>query len=219
MDKAVAKVLLRAAGLPVADAVVVRQGAPVDRGAVAALGLPLFVKPSRGGSSIGITRVDDLADLDAALAVAHAADPKALVEAALVGREVECGVLAFPDAPRASVPAEVRVSAEHAFYDFDAKYLEADTTVDVPADLPAEVTERLRAMSLAAFAALDCEGLARVDFFVHEDGSLTVNEVNTMPGFTPTSMYPKMWSASGVAYPELVDLLLQAALSRPTGLR
>ncbi len=219
MDKAVAKVLLRAAGLPVAEAVVVRQGAPVDRDAVAALGLPVFVKPARGGSSHGISRVTDLADLDAALEVAFAADPKALVEAALLGREVECGVLEGPSGPEASLPAEVRVSGDRAFYDFEAKYLEDATELDVPADLPAEVTERLRAAALAAFRALDCEGLARVDFFVGEDGSLTVNEVNTMPGFTPTSMYPRMWAATGVDYPALVDRLVQAALARPTGLR
>ena len=219
MDKAVAKVLLRAAGLPVAPAVVARQGEPVDREAVAGLGLPVFVKPARGGSSIGITRVTDLADLDAALAVAWTADPKALVEAALVGREVECGVLQGPAGPEASVPAEVRVSGDREFYDFEAKYLEEATELDVPADLPDDVTARLRAAALTAFRALGCEGLARVDFFVGPDGAVTVNEVNTMPGFTPTSMYPRMWAASGVDYPALVDRLVQAALARSTGLR
>ncbi len=219
MDKAVAKVLLRAEGLPVADAVVVRRGLPYDRAAVEALGLPVFVKPARGGSSIGISRVDDLADLDDALRLAHAADPKALVEAGIAGREVECGVLDGPGGPQASVPAEVRVSAEHAFYDFEAKYLEDATELDVPADLPAETTARLQEMALRAFAALDAEGLARVDFFVGPDGELTINEVNTMPGFTPTSMFPRMWAATGVDYPALVDRLLQAALSRGTGLR
>ena len=219
MDKAVAKVLLRAAGLPVAEAVVVRQGQEPDRAAVAALGLPVFVKPARGGSSIGITRVDDLADLAPALQTAHAADPKALVEAAVPGREVECGVLEGPDGPRASLPAEVRVSGAHAFYDFEAKYLGDATELDVPADLPPEVTARLQEMALTAFGALGCEGLARVDFFVGEGGELTVNEVNTMPGFTPTSMYPRMWAASGVDYPALVDALLAAALRRSTGLR
>jgi len=219
MDKAVAKVLLRAAGLPVADAVVVRSGETVDRLAVAALGLPVFVKPARGGSSIGISRVTDLADLDAALAVAHAADPKVLVEAGLSGREIECGVLAGPSGPEASVPAEVRVAAGHDFYDFEAKYLEDATELDVPALLPSTVTARLQDMALRAFAALDCEGLARVDFFVTADGAVTVNEVNTMPGFTPSSMYPRMWAASGVDYPALVDRLLQAALARSTGLR
>ena len=219
MDKAVAKVLLRAAGLPVADAVLVRQGRPVDREAVAALGLPVFVKPARGGSSIGISRVDDLADLDEALRVAHAADPKALVEAAVEGREVECGVLAGPDGPEASVPGEVRVTSGSGFYDFEAKYLGDTTELTVPADLPEGVAQALRDTALRAFAALDCEGLARVDFFVRPDGSLLVNEVNTMPGFTPTSMYPRLWAASGLAYPALVDRLLQAALARSTGLR
>ena len=219
MDKVVAKVLLREAGLPVADSVVVRRGQEPDREAVAALGLPVFVKPARGGSSIGITRVDDLADLPAALQTARAADPKVLVEAAVAGREVECGVLEGPEGPRASVPAEVRVSGDRAFYDFEAKYLEDATELDVPADLPAEVTARLQELALTAFRALDCEGLARVDFFVGPDGALTVNEVNTMPGFTPTSMYPLMWQASGLAYPDLVDALVQAALRRRTGLR
>ena len=219
MDKAVAKVLLRAAGLRVADAVVARRGEPVDGEAVRALGLPVFVKPSRGGSSIGITRVDDSADLDAALATAWQADPKALVEAAVPGREIECGVLAGPEGPQASLPGEIRVTGDRAFYDFEAKYLEQATELLVPAALPADVTERLRATALEAFRALECEGLARVDFFVAADGGLTVNEVNTMPGFTPTSMYPRMWAASGVDYPTLVDRLLQDALRRGTGLR
>ncbi len=217
MDKAIAKVLLRDAGLPVADCVVLREGDPTD--GVAALGLPVFVKPARGGSSIGISRVDDLADLDVALRDGWAADPKVVVERGVAGREVELGVLQGPGGLEVSVPAEVRVSADHAFYDFEAKYLAGATELDVPADLPAEVTARLQEMSRTAFRALGCEGLARVDFFVGPDGSPTLNEVNTMPGFTPTSMFPRMWAASGVAYPELVDRLLQAALSRPTGLR
>ncbi len=219
MDKAVGKVLLRAAGLPVADAVVVREGKAPDPAAVAALGLPVFVKPARGGSSIGITRVTDLADLPAALRTAWDADPKALVEASVAGREVECGVLDGPEGPQASLPAEIRVAADREFYDFEAKYLEGATELVVPADLPAEVARRLQDSALRAFRALDCEGLARVDFFVAPDGTLTVNEVNTMPGFTPTSMYPRMWAASGVDYPQLVDRLLQSALRRGTGLR
>ena len=217
MDKAVAKVLLRDAGLRVADAVVLRRGDSTD--GVAALGLPVFVKPARGGSSIGISRVDDLADLAAALEVAWAADPKALVERGVAGREVECGVLDGPAGPEASVPAEVRLAAGRAFYDFEAKYLPAATELDVPADLPADVTARLRAAALTAYRALDCAGLARVDFFVQPDGGLVVNEVNTMPGFTPTSMFPLMWAASGLDYPALVDRLVQSALRRGTGLR
>ncbi|MCW2606609.1 MAG: D-alanine--D-alanine ligase [Frankiales bacterium] len=218
MDKQVAKVLLRAEGLDVAPSVLVRQGEAVDREAVAALGLPVFVKPARGGSSIGITRVTDLADLDAALQTAFASDPKVLVEGAVVGREVECGVLDTAEGPRASVPAEVRVVGDYDFYDFEAKYLDAATELTVPAELPDGVTERLQRASLAAYRALGCEGLARVDFFVGEDGALTVNEVNTMPGFTSTSMFPRMWAASGLDYPALVDTLVQSALRRAPGL-
>ena len=218
MDKAVAKVLLRDAGLPVADAVVVREGDEPDPGALAGLGLPVFVKPARGGSSIGISRVRSWDDLGPALRTAWAADPKALVEAALTGREVECGVLDGPDGPEASVPAEVQVTEGYDFYDFDAKYLDAAQPV-CPADLPMEVTSRVRAAALQAYRALDCAGLARVDFFVGDDGAVTVNEVNTMPGFTPTSMFPLMWAASGVDYPALVDRLLQSALRAGTGLR
>jgi D-alanine-D-alanine ligase len=143
-----------------------------------------------------------------------------LVEAMVSGREVECGILDDAEGrPQASVPAEVRVVGDYEFYDFDAKYLDAATELDVPADLPPEVTERLQAMALAAYDALDCAGLARVDFFVAPDGGLTVNEVNTMPGFTATSMYPRMWAASGLDYPALVDRLVQAALRRGTGLQ
>ncbi|MCW2779165.1 MAG: D-alanine--D-alanine ligase [Frankiales bacterium] len=218
MDKAVAKVLLREEGLAVAPSVQVRSGEPVDREAVLALGLPVFVKPARGGSSIGITRVTDLAGLDAALEVAFASDPKVLVEAAVVGREVECGVLETADGPRASLPAEVRVVGDYDFYDFEAKYLDAATELTVPAELPDGVTEALQTAAVRAYRALGCEGLARVDFFVGDDGALTVNEVNTMPGFTSTSMFPRMWAASGVAYPELVDALVQAALRRRPGL-
>ena len=225
MDKAVAKKLLAAAGIAVAPAVVVRaprweheRAAVLDE--VRALGLPVFVKPARGGSSIGISRVDDLADLDVALREALRCDPKVLVEAAVTGREVECGILEGEDGrPQASVPAEIRLVGDHAFYDFEAKYLDAATELDVPADLPADLTARLQEMACVAFDALDCAGLARVDFFVGPDGELTVNEVNTMPGFTPTSMFPRMWAASGVDYPALVDRLVQSALRRGTGLR
>ncbi len=218
MDKAVAKVLLRDAGLAVAPAVVVREGEPLDRETVLGLGLPLFVKPARGGSSIGISRVADLADLDDALSTAFASDPKALVEAAVPGREVECGVLDGPEGPQASVPAEV-VVGDHAFYDFEAKYLDGATQLVCPAELPDDVTAALRGAALRAYRALDCAGLARVDFFVAADGALTVNEVNTMPGFTSSSMFPRMWAASGVDYPALVDRLVQSALRRGTGLR
>jgi len=227
MDKAVAKPLLRAAGLAVADAVVVRarrwqQDAAGCSREVQQLGLPVFVKPARGGSSIGISRVTDWSELPAALDEALRNDPKVLVEAAVAGREVECGVLDGVDGdagPDASVPAEIRVVGDYEFYDFDAKYLDSATELVVPADLPDDVTGRLQDDARTAFEALGCEGLARVDFFVGDDGALTVNEVNTMPGFTPSSMFPRMWAASGVDYPALVDRLLQSALRRGTGLR
>ena len=225
MDKTVARVLLAAAGIAVTPAVTVR--APdwtADPAAVTeqvlALGLPVFVKPARGGSSIGISKVLDLADLPVAVERALRCDPKVLVEAAVTGREVECGILEDAHGvPQASVPAEVRLVGDYAFYDFEAKYLDTATELDCPADLPDELTGRLQAMARLAYTALDCEGLARVDFFVGPDGELTVNEVNTMPGFTPTSMFPRMWAASGVDYPTLVDRLVQAALRRGTGLR
>jgi D-alanine-D-alanine ligase len=224
MDKAVAKKLLAAAGIAVAPAVVVRaqrwaadQNGVVDD--VRALGLPVFVKPARGGSSIGITKVSDLADLPAAVEDALRCDPKVLVEAGVAGRELECGILEDADGrPQASVPAEVRVTEGYEFYDFEAKYLDA-AEPDIPADVPLDVAAQLQELARRAYEALDCEGLARVDFFLGPDGELTVNEVNTMPGFTPTSMFPRMWAASGVDYPELVDRLVQAALRRGTGLR
>ena len=225
MDKAVARVLLTAAGIPMTPAVVVRAGDwKTDPAAVSdrarGLGLPVFVKPARGGSSIGITRVDDWADLPAAMAAALRCDPKVLIEAAVVGREVECGILEGADGlPAASVPAEIRLVGDYAFYDFEAKYLDAATELDCPAELPADVTEALQDAARRAFTALDCSGLARVDFFVGADGELTLNEVNTMPGFTPSSMFPRMWAATGLDYPALVDRLVQTALRRGTGLR
>ncbi|WP_395574939.1 D-alanine--D-alanine ligase family protein [Streptomyces sp. BK79] len=181
-------------------------------------GWPLFVKPARAGSSIGITKVDDLSGLDEAIDEARRHDPKILVEATLRGREIECGVLEFEDGPRASVPAEIPPPSEHAYYDFEAKYIDSTPGV-VPAPLTAEETAEVQRLAVAAFDAASCEGLVRADFFLTEDDEFVINEINTMPGFTPISMYPQMWQASGVAYPELVDRLVQAALRRSTGLR
>ncbi|MGW2115924.1 D-alanine--D-alanine ligase family protein [Streptomyces zhihengii] len=181
-------------------------------------GWPLFVKPARGGSSMGITKVDSLAGLDDAIAEARRHDPKILVESLLRGREIECGVLEFEDGPRASVPAEIPPVTSHDFYDFEAKYIDSATGL-VPAPLTAEQTEEVRRLAVAAFDAASCEGLVRADFFLTEDGSFVINEINTMPGFTPISMYPRMWQESAVEYTELVDRLIQAALRRPTGLR
>lgn len=215
MDKEFTKILLRAAGLDVGRYVVVRRGRTYSTLDVQALGLPVFVKPARAGSSLGITRVTDWSDLDAALDVAFAHDDKALVEAAVVGREVECGVLENADGvPEASVPAEIRFVADHDWYDFEAKYLDDACEFDIPARLPAETTTAIRDAACRSFTALDCAGLSRVDFFVTENDRVIVNEINTMPGFTPISMYPRMWAASGIDYPTLVDRLIAAALRR-----
>lgn len=227
MDKHVTKHLLRAAGLPVARHVLVDAGpweAQKARVAeeVAGLGWPVFVKPSRAGSSMGVTKVSGPADLDDAIAQARRHDPKVIVEEAMTGREIECGVLegVAGGPPEASVIGEITVRGDHEFYDFDAKYLpDSGTDLIIPADIPAEATAAARTMALEAFTALGCESLARVDFFLRPDGSLVVNEVNTMPGFTPTSMFPLVWKASGLDYPALVDRLVRTALARPTGLR
>ncbi|MGW5129602.1 D-alanine--D-alanine ligase family protein [Streptomyces sp. NPDC004069] len=181
-------------------------------------GWPLFVKPARAGSSIGITKVDDLSGLDEAVEEARRHDPKVLVEAALRGREIECGVLEFEDGPRASAPAEIPPPEAHAYYDFEAKYIDSTPGI-VPAPLTEEETAEVRRLAVEAFEAASCEGLVRADFFLTEDGEFVINEINTMPGFTPISMYPQMWQASGIGYPELVDRLIQAALRRSTGLR
>ncbi len=227
MDKAYMKIVLTAAGLPVMDSVTVTEREwAVDPDACRvrgdSMGYPLFVKPARGGSSFGISKVHDRSGLDDAIDEGLRHDPKVLLEAAAIdAREVECGVLQTLDGGvETSVPAEIRITGDHEFYDFAAKYLpEEHTELDVPAVLPEAVTAELQALSARAFEAVGCEGLARVDFFVRPDWSLVVNEINTMPGFTPTSMFPRMWAASGVDYATLVDRLIQLALARGTGLR
>jgi D-alanine-D-alanine ligase len=223
MDKEFAKKLLAAEGLSVGTYVALRRDqatlADADR---ERLGLPVFVKPSRAGSSIGISKVTSWDQLEDAIALARKTDPKVLVEAAVAGREVECGVLEFPDGRvEASLPAEIRVLSDEtdAWYDFETKYLGEDAELDIPAKLSDEVTERLRAAAVEAFRALDCQGLARVDFFVCAGGELIINEVNTMPGFTTKSAYPKMWEVTGVDYETLLSTLVETALARGTGLR
>ncbi len=226
MDKPVMKAVLRAAGLPVLPSVVLRprEDPAAVRESVAALGYPVFVKPARAGSSMGISRVDGPEDLDAAVDAAREHDPKVLVEPGAIGaRELECGVLdrLDGDTPEASVVGEVRLHPDsgHTFYDFEAKYVDGTAQIDVPADLDEDVAARVQQLAVQAFDVLGCEGLARVDFFLLADGSVMLNEVNTMPGFTATSMFPLLWQASGVDYPGLVDRLLRLALARPTGLR
>ncbi len=227
MDKHTMKVLLAAEGLPVGPYVAItdkdwRRDPAAAAERVGALGWPVFVKPARAGSSMGISKVTGPQGLVAAVEEARAHDPKVIVEAAVAGREIECGVLEGRGTgpTRTSVPGECVVLKNHDFYDFDAKYLSADDVrLDAPADVPDEVAERIRSMAARAFDAAGCEGLARVDFFLTDTGEVILNEVNTMPGFTPSSMFPRMWAATGISYPELIDELVALALERRTGLR
>ncbi|RZL23666.1 MAG: D-alanine--D-alanine ligase [Rhodococcus sp. (in: high G+C Gram-positive bacteria)] len=224
MDKEFTKKLLAAEGLPVGIQVVLRPGtATLSDEQKEQLGLPVFVKPARGGSSIGITRVTGWDGLEGAIAHARLHDPKVIIEGAIIGREVECGVLEFPSGDvKASVVAEIRMPADDgdsdAFYDFDTKYLDDVCEFDVPAHVDAAVSDQIRELAVRAFTALDCQGLSRVDFFVTEDGPV-INEINTMPGFTSISMYPKMWKATGIDYGTLLSTLVDTALARGTGLR
>jgi D-alanine-D-alanine ligase len=227
MDKHVMKLLLGAQGIPVGEHLLVtarhwERDPEAVRADVEELGYPVYVKPSRAGSSLGITRVKGPADLDAAIEEARRHDPRILVETEIEGREVECSVLESIDGgtPATSLPGEVEVGSTYEFYDFEAKYLSGEAVrLTCPADLPDAVVRRVRDLAARTFEALGCEGLARVDFFVRPDGEVVVNEINTMPGFTPISMYPRMWEATGLGYPALVDRLVQLALHRRTGLR
>ncbi|MCH9666765.1 MAG: D-alanine--D-alanine ligase [Actinomycetia bacterium] len=224
MDKEFTKKLLAADGLPIGDQVVLRPQqdtlSPEDR---ERLGLPVFVKPARGGSSIGVSRVAGWDMLAHAVESARRHDPKVIVEAAVHGRELECGVLEFPDGRvEASALGEIRVAGvrgrEDGFYDFETKYLEDAAELDVPAKVDDVAAEHVRGLAIRAFRAIDCQGLARVDFFWTDNGPV-VNEINTMPGFTTISMYPRMWAASGVDYPTLLATMVHTAIARGTGLR
>lgn len=227
MDKHFMKLAFEAAGMEVGPYTVVtdRQWAVDPTGVrerIAALGFPVFVKPARAGSSFGITKVDGPEGLDAAIAAAREHDRKLVVEAGIVGREIECAVLQGrgTDPARTSMPGEIEIVDEHAFYDFEAKYVsQASARLSCPADLPREATDAIRAGAVTAFEALDGEGLCRADFFYTPEGRVLINEVNTMPGFTPISMYPRMWAESGLDYPRLIDELLCLAMDRPVGLR
>ena len=224
MDKEFTKKLLAAEGLPVGAHAVLRasqQTLPLQERE--RLGLPVFVKPARGGSSIGVSRVSSWEQLAAAVANARRHDPKVIVEAAINGRELECGVLEMPDGTvQASTVGEIRVAGvrgrEDSFYDFATKYLDEAAELDVPAKVDDDIAGAVRQLAIRAFKAIDCQGLARVDFFLTDDGPV-INEINTMPGFTTISMYPRMWAASGVDYPTLLATMVDTALARGTGLR
>ena len=209
MDKVLFKDLMRSAGVPQVDYLAAVEGGELD--ALEALGLPVFVKPARLGSSVGISKVTSNEELPGALAIAWEHDPVALVEAMSYGMEVECSVLGNAG-PEASLPGEIVIKAD--WYDQEAKYEAGAMELVVPARLSEQVQGRVRAMALEAFARVGCAGMARCDFFVEEDGGVLLNELNTIPGFTQTSVYAKLFEASGVPYPELLDRLVARALER-----
>jgi D-alanine-D-alanine ligase len=215
MDKATSKVLAQAAGLPVArwiaardteldDVLIARVGAE--------LGWPVFVKPANMGSSVGVSRADDPASLRSALAEATAYDEFVVIEEAIAGRELEVAVIGN-ESPRASVVGEIVPT--HEFYDYEDKYVDGNAQMVIPADVPEAVSDEMRSLALRAYRALRCDGLGRVDFFYDAEGrGLVFNEINTMPGFTPFSMFPSLWAATGLAYDELLDELVRLALAR-----
>ncbi|MDH6269894.1 D-alanine-D-alanine ligase [Rhizobium sp. SG_E_25_P2] len=217
IDKAVAKRLLSESGLPVARDMTLRRGEPVDFGAVtAALGAPVFVKPARQGSSVGVGKAANAAEFDAALAEAFRHDEIVLVEEFVAGREIEFSVLETEKGDViVSSPGEIAPAASHGFYTYDAKYLDPDgAALIAPARLPDDVEDVMRHTARAAFRSLGCDGMARVDFFLRANGSFVINEVNTMPGFTDISMYARAFAASGLAYDDLVDRLVRHGLAR-----
>jgi D-alanine-D-alanine ligase len=238
MDKEYMKIIFQARGLPVGPHVVVRErdwppeGADSVFGvadherkrvldAITELGWPLFVKPARGGSSIGTSKACDMAELEAAIENARQYDPKVIVEAAIEGCEVECAVLEGLDGapPDTSLPGQLVIEGGEEFFDFEAKYLDDASGMVIPAPIPQEHQQEIRRMAAVAFDAVSCEGLARVDFFYTPDGQILINEINTMPGLAPTSYFQRMWVASGLSLPEIVDRMLQTALTKRPGLR
>ncbi len=219
MDKSFAKNIFEAHDLKVAQGILITaEQWATQRVAcqtrLAMLAFPLFVKPARGGSSRGTTKVHALADFEDALEEALRFDRKALVEETVVGREIECAVLEMGGVVRTSKPGEVIIDAKFEFYDFEAKYLDGATTAKIPAPIPEEALLEIRRQASLAFSALGCSGLARVDFFFRENGQIIINELNTMPGFTPTSMFPVLWADSGIGYAQLIHELIKTALTR-----
>jgi D-alanine-D-alanine ligase len=216
MDKNTTKQLMASAGLPVARSVVLSEpGRTLSVPEREELGLPVFVKPARAGSSVGVSRVEHWDQLDSALATAWAEDTKVLVEEAVLGREVEMGVLEYADGKlMVGPPLEIKFTTDRTFFDFDAKYKDVETRFEVPAMLLPQTTSKLREMTMAAFEALGCRGLVRVDFLLRDGTEPVVNEVNTFPGFTPFSQYPKIWEAAGLPRGDLMDVLIDTALTR-----
>jgi D-alanine-D-alanine ligase len=216
MDKEFTKKILAADGLPVAKSVLLHAMRPeLPMPEVMGLGLPVFVKPARSGSSLGVSKVDDWDDLPAAVATAMAVDAKVLVEEAVIGREVELGLLEYPDGRlETGPPMEIQVGGDRIFYDYYAKYDDSATILAVPTDLGPELTARLRRYAVEAFESLGCAGLLRVDFFLRDGVEPVINEVNTFPGFTATSAYPQIWAAAGLGFRDLLTVLITTALTR-----
>jgi len=212
MDKAVAKELFSAAGLTVAPGIVVQKADPHPD--ANSLSYPVFVKPSSGGSSRGTHKVKSADALSAAINDALLYDSKVLIETAIKGREIECAVLERDGTSYASVLGEIVVNPQFEFYDFEAKYLDDATTVKIPADIPEGDSQAIQIAAMQAFDALGCAGLARCDFFYTEDNQIITNEINTLPGFTGTSVYPKLWQATGVTYSDLITALIDSAMNK-----
>ncbi len=222
MDKSFAKPIFAAHGIKVVEGLVIRKSEWKSNqesisAEVAKLGYPVFVKPARGGSSRGTTKVKSAKDLAAAVEEAHRFDPKAMVESAVIGREIECAVLEIDGKPKASIVGQIEIDPKFEFYDFEAKYLDGATSITLPAPIGDDVTLQIQSSAVDAFIVLGCSGLARVDFFLTTSGEVIINELNTMPGFTATSVFPKMWAASGVGYKEVITHLLVSALTRNNG--
>lgn len=222
MDKSFAKPIFASHGMNVVPGFVIKKSdwkanaAQFEKSA-ADLDFPLFVKPARGGSSRGTTKVKSAKEFVAAVEAAHNFDTKALVEKAIHGLEVECAVLEINGAPEASIVGSISIDPKFEFYDFEAKYLDGATKIELPALIPSDVAEDIRTKAIQAFKALGCSGLARVDFFYATTGEVFINELNTMPGFTATSVFPKMWAATGKNYESIIEELIKTALLRTNG--
>lgn len=213
MDKSFAKPIFAAHGIAVAPGCTIsaeewrsnREGAIIE---ISQLGFPLFIKPARGGSSRGTHKVKSVDGLSTAIDDALLFDTKVMAEKAILGSEIECAVLEIDGSPRASVVGKIIIDSKFEFYDFEAKYLDGATTIQLPAPIDSIISDRIRALAIEAFQALGCRDLARVDFFLTEQGDIIINELNTMPGFTATSVFPKMWEATGISYSEIITALL-----------
>jgi D-alanine-D-alanine ligase len=215
MDKAFSKIIFAGAGMAVAQGIVVTRDDWKSR--IEKIDYPVFVKPARGGSSRGTHKVKSADALPDALNDAFSYDQKVMIENAVTGREIECAVLERNGIVEASLVGEIVIDSKFEFYDFEAKYLDDATTVNLPANIPAAASDEIRTKAVQAFKALGCSGLARVDFFYTDKGDVVINEINTMPGFTRTSMYPKLMAATGVDYTSLISALIDTAIQRRNG--